>query len=64
MLLSEDNTKTQGALAARFERATQCSPCVVFLRHIDCLVQQAQFASQRGVFPTNMANSRGPLVGS
>lgn len=41
-LIGETDTKTEGNLAARFERATQCTPCVLLLRHMEALARKSQ----------------------
>ncbi|KAJ8515523.1 hypothetical protein ONZ45_g7081 [Pleurotus djamor] len=41
-LIGENDTKTEGVLRARFDKAIQCSPCLLLLRHIDALAQSTQ----------------------
>lgn len=41
-IISEDDVKTEGTLRARFDKAQNCSPCILVLRHIDALVQTTQ----------------------
>ncbi|KAJ7093066.1 AAA-domain-containing protein [Mycena epipterygia] len=41
-LVGENDTKTEGTLRARFEKLEECSPCILFLRHIDGLAQTTQ----------------------
>ncbi|KDQ59383.1 hypothetical protein JAAARDRAFT_153154 [Jaapia argillacea MUCL 33604] len=41
-LLGENDTKSEGTLRARFEKAKSCSPCILILRHVDALAQTSQ----------------------
>ncbi|KAG6861902.1 hypothetical protein C0995_010608 [Termitomyces sp. Mi166 len=41
-VIGETDTKTEGTLRARFDKAKTCSPCVLLLRHIEALVQTTQ----------------------
>lgn len=41
-LLGENDTKTEGVLRTRFEKAIQCAPCILFLKHVDALAQTTQ----------------------
>lgn len=41
-VISENDVKTEGTLRARFDKAQECSPCILILRHIDALVQTTQ----------------------
>lgn len=41
-VIGENETKTEGTLRARFEKAGACSPCVFILRNIDALSQTTQ----------------------
>ncbi|CAK5264057.1 unnamed protein product [Mycena citricolor] len=36
-LLGETDIKTEGTLRARFDKAEECSPCVLLLRHLEAL---------------------------
>ncbi|BFZ54887.1 peroxisomal assembly protein [Savitreella phatthalungensis] len=39
-LVGESDIKTEAYLRIRFEKAAQCSPCILFLRNIDALAQK------------------------
>lgn len=41
-LLGDTDTKTEGNLAARFDRAASCTPCILLLRHIEALARKSQ----------------------
>ncbi|KAI7959731.1 hypothetical protein MJO28_003522 [Puccinia striiformis f. sp. tritici] len=41
-LLGETEVKTAGTLKARFDKALQAIPCVLFLRHLDGLARKSQ----------------------
>ncbi|KAF4578683.1 peroxisomal assembly protein [Pleurotus pulmonarius] len=41
-LLGENDTKTEGVLRTRFDKAIQCAPCILFLKHVDALAQTTQ----------------------
>ncbi|KAH0584181.1 hypothetical protein H2248_009739 [Termitomyces sp. 'cryptogamus'] len=41
-VIGETDTKTEGTLRARFDKAKTCSPCVLLLRHIEALAQTTQ----------------------
>ncbi|KAL1722738.1 P-loop containing nucleoside triphosphate hydrolase protein [Schizophyllum commune] len=41
-LLGDNDAQTQGTMRARFAQAAECSPCVLLLRHVDGLAQNAQ----------------------
>ncbi|KDQ12329.1 hypothetical protein BOTBODRAFT_34616 [Botryobasidium botryosum FD-172 SS1] len=41
-VVGESDTKTEGTLRARFEKAASCSPCILLLRHIDALATTSQ----------------------
>ncbi|KAL1730041.1 P-loop containing nucleoside triphosphate hydrolase protein [Schizophyllum commune] len=41
-LLGDNDAQTQGTMRARFAQAAECSPCVLLLRHVDALAQNAQ----------------------
>ena len=41
-LLGETDLKTEANLAAKFDRAAQCTPCVLILRHIEALARRSQ----------------------
>lgn len=41
-LVGETDVKTEGTLRARFDRAAECSPCILFLRHMEALVRTTQ----------------------
>ncbi|KAG6819232.1 hypothetical protein H0H93_013975 [Arthromyces matolae] len=41
-ILDENNVKSEGTLRARFEKAKSCTPCILFLRHVDALAQTTQ----------------------
>ncbi|KAI5900026.1 AAA-domain-containing protein [Schizophyllum commune H4-8] len=41
-LLGDNDAQTQGIMRARFAQAAECSPCVLLLRHVDALAQNAQ----------------------
>ncbi|KAJ8699681.1 peroxisomal assembly protein [Pleurotus ostreatus] len=41
-LLGENDTKTEGILRSRFDKAIQCAPCILFLKHTDALAQTTQ----------------------
>ncbi|KAF7295187.1 AAA domain-containing protein [Mycena indigotica] len=41
-IVGESEVKTEGTLRARFEKLEECSPCILFLRHIDAFIQTTQ----------------------
>lgn len=41
-LLGDTDTKTEGNLAARFDRAASCTPCILLLKHIEALARKSQ----------------------
>ncbi|KAG6910884.1 hypothetical protein DXG01_006567 [Tephrocybe rancida] len=41
-LIGENDTKTEGILRARFDKAKDCSPCILLLQHIEALAQTTQ----------------------
>ena len=41
-VIGDTDAKTEGTLQARFERAADCSPCILLLRHIDAFAQSTQ----------------------
>ncbi|KAL0947238.1 hypothetical protein HGRIS_013359 [Hohenbuehelia grisea] len=41
-LLGESEVKTEGVLRARFDKAIQCAPCLLVLRHLEALAQTSQ----------------------
>ncbi|KAG6845032.1 hypothetical protein H0H87_001369 [Tephrocybe sp. NHM501043] len=41
-LIGESDTKTEGTLRARFDKAKECSPCVLLLHHIEAFSQSTQ----------------------
>ncbi|KAG6891139.1 hypothetical protein C0992_010127 [Termitomyces sp. T32_za158] len=41
-VIGETDTKTEGTLRARFDKAKTCSPCVLLLRHVEALTQSTQ----------------------
>ncbi|TBU46999.1 AAA-domain-containing protein [Dichomitus squalens] len=41
-VIGDTDAKTEGTLQARFERASDCSPCILLLRHIDAFAQSTQ----------------------
>ncbi|KZV91614.1 AAA-domain-containing protein, partial [Exidia glandulosa HHB12029] len=41
-LLGESEAATEGTLRARFERAAECAPCVLLLRHLEALARNSQ----------------------
>ncbi|GLB35223.1 putative ATPase family associated with various cellular activities (AAA) [Lyophyllum shimeji] len=41
-IVGENDTKTEGTLRARFDKAKDCSPCILVLRHIEALAQTTQ----------------------
>lgn len=41
-MLGDTDTKTEGNLAARFDRAASCTPCILLLRHIEALARKSQ----------------------
>nr|GAT57587.1 predicted protein [Mycena chlorophos] len=41
-IVGESDVKTEGILRARFDRLSECSPCILYLRHVDAFVQTTQ----------------------
>ncbi|KAG6865885.1 hypothetical protein C0991_010966 [Blastosporella zonata] len=41
-LIGENDTKTEGTLRSRFDKAKECSPCILLLQHIEALAQTTQ----------------------
>lgn len=41
-MLQENSTRTEHSLRGVFSRATDCSPCVLLLRHLEALMHIAQ----------------------
>ncbi|KAG5643908.1 hypothetical protein DXG03_009479 [Asterophora parasitica] len=41
-IVGENDTKTEGTLRARFDKAKSCSPCIILLRRIEALAQTTQ----------------------
>ncbi|KAK0502993.1 AAA-domain-containing protein [Armillaria luteobubalina] len=41
-VVGDNDTQTEGLLRARFEKATDCSPCLLILRQLDGLVSNSQ----------------------
>jgi len=48
-IIGENDTQTEATLMSRFEKAGDCSPCILVLRHIDALAQTTQVASKEPV---------------
>ena len=57
-IISESDIKTEGTLRARFDKAQNCSPCILVLRHIEALAQttQAPEPGKGRVVITNVLN--------
>ncbi|RDB21464.1 Peroxisomal biogenesis factor 6 [Hypsizygus marmoreus] len=41
-VVGENDTKTEGTLRSRFDKAKTCAPCVLVLRHVEALAQTTQ----------------------
>lgn len=41
-IVGENDAQTEGTLRARFDKAENCSPCILILRHIEALAQTTQ----------------------
>ncbi|KAF7311671.1 AAA domain-containing protein [Mycena kentingensis (nom. inval.)] len=41
-IVGETDVKTEGTLRARFEKLEECSPCILYLRHVEAFVQSTQ----------------------
>lgn len=54
-VIGENDTKTEGTLRSRFEKAGTCSPCILVLRHLDALSQTTQ-ALENGKGTTSMSS--------
>ena len=41
-IIGDNEAKAEGALRARFDKASACSPCIIVLRYVDALAQTTQ----------------------
>jgi len=62
-IISENDVKTEGTLRARFDKAQNCSPCILVLRHIDALVQTTQSPEPgKGTIVTQLLANKWPRL--